>query len=65
MHNLFLPREIDLIAQFDPNLLGGVTDITGEAERIDESTGNGSLYQPTTNNTKKIVMTAIPYFACQ
>lgn len=61
--NLFLPRDANLEAHFEPDLLEGVVVITGTAERIDESAWNGELYQSVEAQTYEVPFRAIPYYA--
>jgi DUF1680 family protein len=44
--NVVLPADADLAATFDPDLLGGVVAITGEARHLDPAAWQGGLYQP-------------------
>ncbi|MBB5325430.1 hypothetical protein HNQ34_002531 [Anoxybacillus tepidamans] len=61
--NIFLPRDVELQAYFDPELLGGVVVITGSAERVDESAWDGELYKPVEAPTYAVTFKAIPYYA--
>lgn len=44
--NLVIPRSASLSAEFDPDLFGGVSVITGEAVRTKPKQWAGGLYQP-------------------
>ncbi|WJQ09136.1 glycoside hydrolase family 127 protein [Geobacillus stearothermophilus] len=61
--NLFLPRDAQLEAHFEPDLLEGVVVITGTAERMDESAWNDELYRPIEPRTYQVPFRAIPYYA--
>ncbi|EPR27565.1 putative cytosolic protein [Geobacillus sp. WSUCF1] len=61
--NLFLPRDAQLEAHFEPDLLEGVVVITGTAERVDESAWNDELYRPIEPRTYQVPFRAIPYYA--
>ncbi|WP_017434278.1 glycoside hydrolase family 127 protein [Saccharococcus caldoxylosilyticus] len=61
--NIFLPRNAELCASFEPDLLGGVTIITGKAERIDESIWDNELYKPVDVQTRTVSLKAVPYYA--
>lgn len=62
--NIFLAKSSKLKASFNPELLGGVTVLTSEAERVDESMWEGSLYKAVDENqSKPTTLTAIPYYA--
>jgi DUF1680 family protein len=62
--NIALPRDANLTAEFDNDLFGGVSVITGEAIRLDPQTWPGDLYQPQSALTythSPISFKAIPY----
>ena len=61
LHDLVLPRTARLSARFNPKLLGGVTVITGTAQRRDMSTWKGALYRSTRTPLKSVPITAVPY----
>lgn len=60
---IHLPVYAKLKAEYRPDLLGGVTIITGQAMRIDETTWTGKLYSTEKPQYKAVEITAIPYFA--
>ena len=60
--NLAVPRDAELVAEHRPELLGGVTVITGTALRLPEQAWNGQLYRPA-RPEEKVPFTAIPYYA--
>lgn len=62
--NVVLPPEAPLSATFDPNLLGGVTVITGEAARRAPEGWRGGLYQPRATQAiaaSTFTFKAVPY----
>ncbi len=57
-----IPEGIELTAEFDKDLLGGIMVIKGKAECIDDSTWTADeLYRPLKNKTMPINIKAIPY----
>jgi DUF1680 family protein len=57
-----IPEGIELTAEFDKDLLGGIMVIKGKAECIDDSTWTADeLYRPLKNKTIPINIKAIPY----
>jgi len=63
LHDIALPRDTMLRAEFDEDLLGGVVVISGEALRRDTSDWDSKLYQPAPSATKSVPFKAIPYYA--
>ncbi|WP_031538807.1 glycoside hydrolase family 127 protein [Bacillus sp. MB2021] len=63
LHGIILPRDAELKAEYDPELLEGVVSITGEAERLDQSNWNSELYRTVEDSTTKVQLKAIPYYA--
>jgi len=63
LNDLALPRDAQLHAAFDPNLLGGVTVITGQAVRRDRSRWQDALYLPAPTARVTVPIKAIPYYA--
>lgn len=63
LHNLFLPKNAKLSTSFDPDLLGGITVIHGEAERRDEASWGEDLYSNTHASTIPAPIKAIPYYS--
>lgn len=61
--NIYLSRDAKLFASFEPDLLGGVTVITGEAERIDGAVWDDELYKPVNVQTRTAKLKAVPYYA--
>ncbi|SCY79179.1 glycoside hydrolase family 127 protein [Alkaliphilus peptidifermentans] len=61
--DISLPRDCSLQAEYDSNLLDGVTMITGEALRSHMSDWKGKLYKRAEYNTVPIKIKAIPYYA--
>ncbi|MCC6892765.1 MAG: glycoside hydrolase family 127 protein [Anaerolineae bacterium] len=63
--NVVIPNDAKLTAEFDPNLLGGVTVIKAEGQRVEPSAWKGGLYQAQSAQAvaeKPVTVTAIPYF---
>ncbi|NLG51612.1 MAG: glycoside hydrolase family 127 protein, partial [Chloroflexi bacterium] len=60
-----LPREASLQATYEPELLGGVVTITGEARRQTAAGWEGALYQPRPADAamEPVQIKAIPYYA--
>ncbi|MDQ8737716.1 beta-L-arabinofuranosidase domain-containing protein [Paenibacillus sp. LHD-38] len=64
LHELLLPKEAELQAIYQSDLLGGVTIIRGLAERTSASEWNGELYKPASSETSvEAALTFIPYYA--
>jgi DUF1680 family protein len=60
--NLFLPRDSQLVTEWEEKLLGGVVVITGEALRRDLQSWPGRLYQRVgPNGMKRFRFKAVPY----
>ena len=63
-HEILLPRDVTLTARHDPDLLGGVTVLEGEARRLPQGEWTGTLYRPVTNTSPgPIPIRLIPYYA--
>lgn len=61
---LRLPRDANLEAVWDPDLLGGVVKIVGQGYRIDENGWDGALYRNASQVSEKqdpVDIVAIPY----
>ncbi len=59
-----LPRTTKLTARHDPDLLGGVTVLEGEARRAPEGDWSGRLYRTMARTrAEKLPITLIPYYA--
>lgn len=63
LHGVILPRNAELKANYDSELLEGVVSITGDAERIDQANWNDSLYRPVEDKSTSVQIKAIPYYA--
>lgn len=63
LHQVVLPAEAPLEASFDPDLLGGVVRLGGEAWVEDEGDWAGRLYRFARPERKRVRITAVPYFA--
>ncbi|MHC4249987.1 MAG: glycoside hydrolase family 127 protein [Planctomycetota bacterium] len=62
LNGICLPRASKLKATFDPDLLGGVTVITGGAKRRDDSKWKaGELYKPGPSKLEAAKIKAVPY----
>ena len=63
LHRIVLPRDAELKAHFEKELLGGVTVIKGEALVVDDSDWDNMLYRTEPSKLKPHEITAIPYYA--
>ncbi len=63
LDTLVLPREAELSATFDPDTLGGVVVLRGQASRISGEAWNDGLYRAEPPASVSVPITAIPYFA--
>lgn len=63
LNDLVLPREEKLAVKFEPNLLGGVSVITGSAKRRSLRQWEDKLYSTDRGASEEIFFKAIPYFA--
>lgn len=61
--DVMLPQDSGLQVTLEEDLLGGMSVITGEAERTDKSSWGKQLYKPVEHQTKPVPIKAIPYFA--
>lgn len=59
-----LPAGVKFVARYDPELLGGVTVLEGEAVRIPEGEWEGLLYRPLRRPAaERVRIRLIPYYA--
>lgn len=63
LNDLVLSREKKITVKFEPDLLGGVSVITGTAKRRQLQPWQEELYRAEPAATEKIFFKAIPYFA--
>ncbi len=63
LNDIALPSGSAIEAEFDPDLLGGVVALTGEALRRDEDAFGKALYRPVGTDYRMIAFRAIPYYA--
>jgi uncharacterized protein len=61
LHQIVLPADAILEAQFEPELLDGVTVLTGFALAEDLSAWQGSLYRTDRPTLKPVPIKAVPY----
>ncbi|WP_338786726.1 glycoside hydrolase family 127 protein [Metabacillus sp. FJAT-53654] len=61
--SIFLPRDAELKAKFEEDLLEGIVIISGQAERIEEAGWEDKLYRPVEDHTRKVEIRAVPYYA--
>ncbi|OAS86597.1 MULTISPECIES: glycoside hydrolase family 127 protein [Metabacillus] len=61
--SIFLPRDAELKAKFEEDLLEGIVIISGQAERIEEAGWEDKLYRPVDDHTRKVEIKAVPYYA--
>lgn len=60
---LTLTAQSGLTARYEPDLLGGVTVVTGQAARRAQSGWDGRLYRPLALEEETVPFKAIPYYA--
>ena len=60
---LSLPRTAALEPEFEAELLGGVTVLRGQFEKLSEAGWDGTLYQREAPTLETVTVTAVPYFA--
>ena len=63
LDRLALPQSAELIASFDPELLGGVVTLVGAAQALDDAGWEGVLYRTAAPSTQPGAIIAIPYYA--
>jgi uncharacterized protein len=63
LDHLRLPRSERLVASLDPDLLGGVVTIHGEAAAVDQSVWGDALYQSAVPELQPVPFKAVPYYA--
>ncbi len=63
LHSIYLPKDTDLKAEYEGDLLDGVVTLYGEAEKVDESEWNGVLYDTNDRVVNPIQLKAVPYYA--
>lgn len=63
IHNIVLPIEEELRAEYEEQLLGGIVKISGNAKALESSTDLNNLYNPDPPKEKDVELTAVPYYA--
>ena len=63
LNDLVLASEEKLVVKFEPDLLGGVSVITGTAKRRRLAPWQDQLYRADAADTEKIFFKAVPYFS--
>jgi uncharacterized protein len=63
LYRILVPRTAELQSRFEPDLLGGVTVIRGQALFEDDSGWAGKLYRSRPPSLQSETITAIPYYA--
>ena len=63
LHRVVLPADAELQWRPEPNLLGGVTVITGEALFVEDADWGDTLYRTAPFRAQAVTITAIPYYA--
>ena len=61
LHDLVLPTDPALIPSYEPDLLGGIIVLTGQALRRDDSDWDGQLYRPVRSKQETVPIRAVPY----
>ena len=63
-NELLLPRDIELTARHDPDLLGGVTVLEGIAQRLRQDDWSDTLYRPLSKAPlEPVPVRLVPYYA--
>jgi DUF1680 family protein len=60
---IVVPEDADFEAKFEPDLLGGVVTLTGDALALDDSGWQGRLYGDTAPATTPCRVKAVPYYS--
>jgi len=63
LNDIVLPRDAELTAEFEEDLLEGMVVIRGQARRRGLSKWEGKLYQPAHTPRETVDITAVPYYA--
>jgi len=66
MLEVYAPEDMRLVASEDPDLLGGVVKLQGQARRLRDApdNGGGGLYRPAgAEQEEDLEITLIPYYA--
>jgi DUF1680 family protein len=63
LNDIALPSGSELTAEFNPELLGGVVVVSGEAVRRDQAAWRKTLYRPVATDYQPVTLMAIPYYA--
>ncbi|MDM5327832.1 beta-L-arabinofuranosidase domain-containing protein [Neobacillus sp. CF12] len=63
LHDIILPSNTVLHAQYDEQLLGGIVKITGKAVLLESESWGDTLYQSSAPEEKMIELVAVPYYA--
>jgi DUF1680 family protein len=63
LDRLLLPPDAELTAEFEQDLLGGITVVRGKALRVSGDEWDGALYGPKPAAAVSVDFTAIPYYA--
>ena len=63
LNALVLPHEAAWEAEFEPDLLSGVTVLRGPAARVSAEDFGAALYRQEPPAVSPVAVTAIPYFA--
>jgi uncharacterized protein len=63
LHDVILPSNTVLHAQYDEQLLGGIVKITGKAVLLESESWGDTLYQSSAPEEKMIELIAVPYYA--
>ena len=63
LHRMVLADPAQLGAQIEPDLLGGVTILSGPAAALDDTDWQGVLYRTDPPATRSSTVRAVPYYA--
>lgn len=62
LYRVVLPKDEELTAEFDEDLLGGAVKVIGKAKVLDDSDWENNLYKNTPPKETEIQLTAVPYY---
>ncbi len=63
LQHVYLPHDAELSSRFDPDLLGGVVTLTGQAVAAETADWNEMFYRSQSPTLTPCAITAIPYYA--
>ncbi|MFS0778333.1 beta-L-arabinofuranosidase domain-containing protein [Neobacillus sp. 3P2-tot-E-2] len=63
LHDIILPLNTELRAEYDEYLLGGIVKISGKAKLLNTDSWNDTLYRSSPPDDETIELVAVPYYA--